>query len=181
MVDLETLGTAPGSLILSIGAVKFDPAKPSSECLGEEFYCVVSQSSCLQVELTIDPATEEWWKRQSIAARQVLTDSEDEAVAISLFDALLKLANFISPNDRVWSNGANFDQPLLDVAYDRCGIKLPWAYWNSRCYRTIVALHSGEKGLRPPKTCAHNALEDAKWQAKHMTNIAERLGLALKL
>ncbi len=175
-IDLETLGTQPGSIILSIGAVKFDPATGQ---LGEEFYCVVHQDSCASAGLTADKDTLTWWTKQSPEAQQVLDQSEDPDVADSLSDALMMLANFLGEGAKIWSNGANFDQPLLDVAYHRCGIPLPWKYWNSRCYRTVVALHPNEKAIRPPTVLAHNALEDAKWQAKHLMNVASILGLKL--
>lgn len=178
-IDLETLGTRPGSVILSIGAVMFDPTKAPDQCLGEQFYCVVSKQSCLDAGLTVDPGTLVWWGKQSEAARKVLFEAEDSGMADTLEDALDMLTGFLPPGVRVWSNGANFDQPLLDVAYDRCKRKLPWDFYNSRCHRTIISLHSGEKALRPANSLAHNALEDAKFQAKHLTNIAQLLGLKL--
>lgn len=177
MIDLETLGTQPGSVILSIGAVLFDPTKPVNECLGDEFYVVVNKASSIDCAMSVSADTLDWWTKQSPEARQVLTDAEAGG---EMLDAALKaLAKFIPAGAKVWSNGANFDQPLLDVAYDRVCEPLPWKYWNSRCYRTIVALHPGEKALRPATVCAHNALEDAKWQAKHMVNIAQLLTLKL--
>lgn len=181
MIDLETLGTQPGSVILSIGAVLFDP-KPKGEgdlILGKEFYCVVGQPTCIAAGLTVDQSTLDWWEKQSEEARTVLAQSQDPAQSISLTKSLTQLAAFIPLGAKVWSNGANFDQPLLDVAYNKTGIVLPWKYWNSRCYRTIVAMHPNEKALRPVNACAHNALEDAKWQARHMVNIVKLLGLNL--
>ena len=55
-----------------------------------------------------------------------------------------------------------------------------WKYYHSRCNRTVVALHPNEKALRPPTILAHNALEDAKWQAKHLVNVAQALNLKLQ-
>jgi hypothetical protein len=181
MIDLETLGTQPGSVILSIGAVLFDPALPVEECIGGEFYTVVSTTSCIEYGLQTSQDTVDWWARQSAEARTVIDQANDNngLETNSLYTALDLLAKFIPPAARVWSNGANFDQPLLDVAYNRVGKQIPWKYYNSRCYRTIVALRADEKKLRPPVVCAHNALEDAKWQTKHMVNVAQLLGLKL--
>lgn len=177
MIDLETLGTQPGSTILSIGAVLFDPSLPVSECIGKEFYCVVSRESSLRYGMTISQDTLDWWEKQSPEARSVLdaasTGGEDMSVALA------NLARFIPSGAKVWSNGANFDQPLLDVAYDRVGQQIPWRYYNSRCYRTILSLFPEEKSVRPETVCAHNALEDARWQTKHMVNVAKILGLNL--
>lgn len=177
MIDLETLGTQPGSVILSVGAVLFDPTKPVDECLGDELYMVVSKSSSLDYAMTVSKDTLAWWEKQSPEAKQVLVEAEEGGN--DMRDAMVRLARFIPEGAKVWSNGANFDQPLLDVAYNRCATPLPWKYWNSRCYRTIVALYPNEKAVRPATVCAHNALEDAKWQAKHLVNIAQLLNLKL--
>ena len=166
MIDLETLGTLPGSVILSIGAVMFDPLDPRGT-IGQTFYRVVSQASCLAAGLTTSASTLEWWSMQNAEARKVLAQSQSDE-AWELTDALMALSDFIPKNARVWSNGANFDQPLLDVAYNKVDIKLPWEYWNSRCYRTIKSLVPNAKDLAPETVVAHNALEDAKWQTIHL-------------
>lgn len=171
MIDLETLGTQPGSVILSIGAVLFDQKKPISTCLGEELYVVVNRKSCEDAGLTISQDTLDWWKKQSPEARKVLSEAESGGDALKT--ALVALAKFIPAGAKIWSNGANFDQPLLDVAYNKVGVNLPWKYWNSRCYRTVLSLCKEEKQFRPPTVLAHNALEDAKWQARHMVNVAQ--------
>lgn len=179
MIDLETLGTQPGSVILSIGAVLFEP-NPKAEgdlIIGDEFYIVINKESSIDSAMTISKDTLAWWMNQSAEARKVLTDAETGGETME--DALKALSKFIPVGAKIWSNGANFDQPLLDVAYNKVGQPLPWKYWNSRCYRTIVALHPSEKSIRPPTVCAHNALEDAKWQARHMVNIAQLLSLKL--
>ena len=179
MVDLETLGTLPGSVILSIGAVLFDPTKPVEECLGKEFYCVVSKEDSLAHGLTTSQDTLDWWMKQPPEARQVLADARSDEKADTLQDALGMLSQFILPSHKVWSNGANFDQPLLDVAYSKIEQSIPWKYYNSRCHRTIMGLHPNAKALMPKNTCAHNALEDAKTQAKHLVIVANALGLKL--
>ena len=179
MIDLETLGTLPGSVILSIGAVLFDPTKPVEECLGREFYCVVGRANSELRGLTVDQSTLDWWKKQSPEARQVLADAEDPEKYDLLADSLEMLSQFLTPNMKVWSNGANFDQPLLDVAYSKIGQPIPWKYYNSRCHRTLLGLHPAAKSLAPKNTCAHNALEDAKTQAKHLVIVANALGLKL--
>lgn len=174
-IDLETLGTVPGSIILSIGAVLFDPA---TGALGKEFYCVISKQSSEFFGMTHSVSTLEWWTKQSPEARKVLTEAEaDDAAYMDV--ALERLTAFIPKGAKVWSNGANFDQPLLAVAYDRIGGTVPWEFWNGRCHRTLVALCPNEKALRPATVCAHNALEDAKWQARHLCNVVKAMGWKL--
>ena len=179
MIDLETLGTLPGSIILSIGAVIFDPTKSADECLGKEFYCVINRADSEAHGLAFSQDTLNWWMKQSPAARRVLADVESLELSDMLPDSLRMLADFIPSGSKVWSNGANFDQPLLDVAYDRCGIALPWKFWNSRCHRTILGLHANPKSMAPKNTLAHNALEDAKTQARQIVAVAHALGIKL--
>lgn len=177
MIDLETLGTQPGSVILSIGAVLFDPKQPVDTCVGSRFYAVINQASCIDAGLKTDPNTVKWWEGQSEDARKVLTESIDMTASAQLFSTLQMLSRFVKEDMRVWSNGAAFDQPLLDVAYNAVGLPLPWKYWNSRCYRTITNLHPNRKEMEPQTVLAHNALEDAIWQAKHMVAIVQDLGI----
>ena len=179
MIDLETLGTQPGSVILSIGAVRFDPTQPLDNCLENTFYCVVGRANSEGWGLTVDQGTVDWWGKQSTEARKVLADAEDPERYDLLPDSLQMLKEFLGEGAVVWSNGANFDQPLLDVAYNRVDIALPWKYWNSRCYRTIKAICPDAKNLEPAKVCAHNALEDAKWQALHLVAMAQNLKIKL--
>lgn len=129
--------------------------------------------------MTVDADTLKWWERQSPEARQVLADAENPNVASSLTEALTFLSEFIPHKSVVWTNGANFDQPLLAVAYAKCGVKLPWDYWNGRCHRTVLSLHPNAKSLAPVNANAHNALEDAITQAKHLTIVSQALKLKL--
>lgn len=179
MIDLETLGTAPGSVILSIGAVLFDPSAPPESCITKEFYCVVGRADSERRGLAVDQSTLDWWKSQSPEAREVLTAAEDPEQFNLLPDALEMLATFIPTGSKVWSNGANFDQPLLDVAYRLCEIPLPWKFWDSRCYRTLVALVPNERSMRVANNSAHNALADAQWQAQHMVKVAQHAGIKI--
>lgn len=168
MVDLETLGTQPGSVILSIGAVEFDIDKG----LGETFYAVISHASSRQAGLTEDANTLAWWAKQSDAAREILRHVDD-ANAPTLRTALHEFGEFLKRDDEVWGNGSDFDNVLLASAYEAVGIPLPWKFWNNRCYRTL-------KNLRPDIRLErvgthHNALDDAKTQAIHAIQLLRAL------
>jgi hypothetical protein len=92
MVDLETLGTVPGSVILSIGAVAFD----EMEVAEEGFYRAIRRETCEQAGLKVSAATLAWWEKQSLEARAVMLDTS----ATSLEDALRRfnewLASFLT-------------------------------------------------------------------------------------
>lgn len=158
MIDIETLGTMTNSVILSIGAVQFD-----ENGFGDEFYSNVNIDSCLERGLAVEGRTILWWMGQDEAARAALGQNE-----LSLVAALHGLANTFDWNNTLaWCNGLNFDLPILDTAYQACGMPTPWAYYNGRDYRTVKSEMDRDifKSLEIKPTTAHDALEDAKAQA----------------
>lgn len=157
MLDLETLGQKPGSVIVAIGAVKFSSGEITSS-----FYERVDPESCISLGLHMDASTVMWWLKQESAARVEITKPGKH-----LSPVLLDFADWLGDKDaEIWGNGAAFDNVLLADAYDRAQIQRPWKFWNDRCYRTV-------KSLRPDVTMQrdgthHNALDDAKSQALHL-------------
>jgi exodeoxyribonuclease VIII len=164
MVDLETLGTVPGSVILSIGARAFDVDRG---LLGPGFYRVVNTVSCEAIGLTRDRDTEWWWAKQHPEAKTVLThamadDAPTIQEALTAFNAWMATVK----GRHVWGKGSDFDNALLAVAYRRCELPMPWKFWDSRCHRTLVSLFPDIK--EPKRTGTyHNALDDATTQAMH--------------
>lgn len=180
MLDLETMGTRPGSAILSIGAVAFggDPAKEPPA----DFYTVISLSSCLRNGLKASGSTWEWWSDQSDAAREVLYEAMDHSTSKSLDTALDDFSAWLSKlpaASPIWGNGSEFDQPLLAAAYVAVGSKAPWSYRDVRCYRTMKALCPDLDAIYVPPTIKHHALEDARAQATHLVKICAKLGIVL--
>ena len=157
MIDIETLGTKPGAVILSIGAVMFGPAG-----LGATFYAPVSLTSCTDVGLSIDASTVAWWMRQSDAARAAAFAPG----AAPVTEVLIRFAAWLNGRgaEHPWCHGATFDVPLLCAAYEACHLVVPWWYASVRDTRTLYDL-AGLKVDRSEGT-HHNALDDAIAQAK---------------
>lgn len=157
MIDTETLGTQPGSAILSIGAVMF-----GMDGLGDQFYAPIQLGSCADVGLAIDPATVEWWMRQSDEARAAAFPTNAAPIWFVLVDFSMW---FVARGAKYpWCHGAGFDVPLLDAAFKACGMKSPWEFWNTRDTRTLYDL-AGVKVDRRGGT-HHHALDDAINQAE---------------
>jgi hypothetical protein len=172
MLDLETLGTRPGCAILSIGAVMFDV---DSGQLGPEFYEVVNRKSCAKHGLLEDQSTLDWWSKQSDEARKVLidADSSQQGLGGALIAFTGYLGKFGKRDLRVWGNGADFDQPIINECFVKLGYPLPWIWYNNRCYRTLRWL--GNVKAEHRHGVAHNALDDAKTQATNAINILKKL------
>lgn len=173
MVDLETLGTAPGSVILSIGAVRFDEMG-----LQDEFYVNINPESCVAVGLQMDVSTVMWWLGQSDEARKGLFAGEAKvlAEALAMFGqwAIRAGTPQAAKVDELWGNGADFDNMLLSRAYVAVDMPKPWEFRKNKCYRTVCGLRPNIPFARP--TIAHNALEGAKAQAIHLIEVLRQLG-----
>lgn len=184
MIDFETLGLSENAVLLSLGAVVFDPATGT---LGDQFHSHIDPR--LQHGREIDPSTVLWWLKQDDAARSKITDAlkftdmiesgevdalEGEAVeevfenaAHPIHHVARAFVNWVEHMEgpvEVWSNGA-VDHAWLESMMKYSGLKNPIKFWNQRDYRTLKALYpdvtaefSGVK---------HNALDDAIHQAKH--------------
>lgn len=178
MLDLETLGTGRNSVILSIGAVRFDPFIPrTAQAFDGTFYAEFGSDSLVlqqRLGLEINAATVEWWMRQSVLAKRVFKNGVVDDPA----DALLRFTEFVNytPRTKIWGNGSDFDNLLLGDMYDALSIKRPWSYSNNRCYRTMKNLPGGPSPSADGGV-AHHALDDALRQAKHLVDIYQWLGM----
>ncbi|EEQ6281061.1 exonuclease [Escherichia coli] len=173
MIDLETMGKNPDAPIISIGAIFFDPKTGD---MGPEFSKTIDLDTAGGV---IDRDTMKWWLKQSREAQSAIMTDE-----IPLDDALLQLREFIDENSgeffvHVWGNGANFDNTILRRSYERQGSPCPWRYYNDRDVRTIVelgkAIDFDARTAIPFEGERHNALDDARYQAKYVSAIWQKL------
>lgn len=178
MVDLETFSLQHDALILSLGAVKFDPNQPRVNDIpmfDDAFYVCIEPTTCTPFKRHIDPGTVMWWMDEERAkARASLFASQkvDFATALEAF------AMWFGPESLpVWGNGAGFDNEVLKSAFASVGLQVPWSYKDDRCYRTMKNLAPGIP--LPEIGVAHQALDDASAQAAHLQDIVQHLGLQL--
>ncbi|EMH0826315.1 3'-5' exoribonuclease [Escherichia coli] len=173
MIDLETMGKNPDAPINSLAGKFFDPATGE---MGPEFSKTIDLETAGGV---IDRDTIKWWLKQSREAQSAILTDE-----IPLDDALLQLREFINENSgeffvQVWGNGANFDNVILRRSYERQEIPCPWRYTNDRDVRTIVALglvmDFDARSVITFEGERHNALHDARYQAKYVSAIWQKL------
>ncbi|EFE6918470.1 exonuclease [Escherichia coli] len=176
MIDLETMGTNTNAPIVVIGAVFFDPQTGE---IGPVFYIVISLTDAMNTGAVPDGGTIKWWLKQSSEARAaILTDQ------VKLRDALSRFREFINEYSdekfvQVWGNGATFDNAILRTSYERLDIPCPWRYCNDRDVRTIVelgkAIDFDARTAIPFEGERHNALDDARYQAKYVSAIWQKL------
>lgn len=162
MIDLETLGTKPGCVVLSIGAVAFDPY--AGAC-GREFYRKLDwRNSTMRIET----GTLAWWLDQDPTARAEAFGGSEPYLGCAV-----TFKQFWEEEDAecLWCHGATFDAPIWEAAV---GI-VPWSFAQIRDTRTVYDMAEvwpdREVGMH------HHALDDARNQAVAVCNAYAKLGL----
>lgn len=172
MIDLETMGGVPRGALVGLGAVLFD--LPTCT-LGPTFYRPVHLATSVDIGMEMDASTVLFWLKQSQEAR--------EAIMFSLVDIRVALMNFTTwieehsdiETVKVYGNGATFDLTILGEAYKLAGIHRPWRWGNERCFRTIRNQYPQVVyDVNDKKGTAHNAVDDAIFQAEHLFKIKNR-------
>lgn len=186
MIDLETIGTVPGSVITSIGAAFFDPYEDYAADFPDDlalFYRNININSCFDAGLKADGDTILWWMQQGQEAVDALTTPKPIALktATTEFkrfyweqkDTLGKDAQIY-----VWAHGATFDQPMWTAACKAVGQREPWLFFNCRDTRTIFDLAFGnEKPSFAGLGTKHNAVHDALAQIVWVQEAYVKLGI----
>lgn len=175
MLDLETLDTTSSAVVISIGAVAFDP---ETSALGDTFYVELTDDIAAQQARgrTISGDTVRWWMQQDAAAKRVFSATPAEDVErVTTQEALSRFNLFVADNSgrevQMWGNGADFDNVILGSLYDAFGANKPWSYGHNRCYRTMKNLGIGPRNPKSREGVHHNALSDAITQAIHLQEI----------
>lgn len=193
MLDLETWGLTPGSDIRSIGACVFDPLSGligEDLMLGGEFHLAVEMPQLEQrfvdgnvkfrpkYGLTRDPNTVKWWSEQSSKAQSAFADPTDLDIGLRQFaDWLDNCAEIGRQSIALWANGPHFDEAILAACYRACCLPVPWLYRAPRDCRTIWEAAGGID--LPFEGTAHNALDDAKHQARCVIEAYRKLGISI--
>jgi hypothetical protein len=162
MLDLETLSTSPNAVILSLGAVVFDPhsLSPPKDWILLKFDVDDQTARGRHVQ----PDTLEWWGRQNPEAIEAAMSTEDRT---SVLDCLDQLTRFVLHADEIWCQGPVFDIVILEDIYRQYQQHVPWPYWKIRDSRTLFkSLNFDSRSeLRLSGANHHNALDDAVIQA----------------
>lgn len=159
MIDMETLDTAPSTVILTIGAVIFDPRGMGVLEKIEIRPTIDEQTDTFG--RTISNSTMDWWAKQSPAAIEEAMGDRDR---VSYREAMEKLYKFCWNTEKVWANGSVFDIMVAENAFRELEMQFPWQFWNIRDCRTIYDL-TGVSLKDGGHVTSHKAVEDAERQA----------------
>lgn len=151
VVDLETLGLEPSSIILSIGAISNT---------GENFYRELNwkEQECTRA-VNVDTCL--WWGQQE-------KDLCPLKGSVLLQDALVEFSRWLPKDSYVWCRGLDMDGAILKDAYRLHHLSPPWKYNKVRDVRT--ALHKVPKENLVTPVRKHHALDDAVADMKNLVN-----------
>ena len=163
MIDLETLDTSPYCVILTIGAVRFNPhGNGVVEKL--ELRPTIEEQTEIYNRL-INDDTLRWWSEQSPEA---LEEALGDRGRISFKECMETLYKFCWNRRAVWSNGASFDVVVAETAFRQVLTDkpnpIPWPFYTVRDTRTLYEI-AGVKLKDGGHVTSHRAVEDAERQA----------------
>lgn len=166
MIDMETMAVSPRAVVLSLGAVHFDPWDNG---IKDTLYFKISLDDQDTLGREIDPNTIDWWSKQDPVIMEEAFSLNDR---ISLVDAMNQFHKFAWGCDAFWSHGATFDLMIIQDIYTQLKKPLPWNYWQLRDTRTLFDL-----GCDPdmPQGNKHDALQDAIRQAIGVQNVYSKM------
>jgi hypothetical protein len=180
MIDLETMGTQPGCVVLALGAVLFR-INPDTENGYEEldrFYRTIDLKSSAAAGFQIDIDTLTWWLRDENreALAEQFADPRPIQDVLDEFGIWFQRGEDPAPDEpaTIWSCGASFDLPILGWCYKALGGEPPWTHKQERCHRTMRELFG--EGHEPEQVgTTHNAVDDAEFQARHLAALSRSL------
>lgn len=182
MLDIETLGTEPGAVILSIAAVEFDLETGET---GKEFFAQIDLEDSVQHGFNIDPKTLKWWLEQNpeVLKQNISIPKGSESICtvksvISELEAHFKYV--YSNNVKVWGNSNRFDMGLLIPYIQKVTNKPLWKYSNERDVRTLVSFAPQIKETtiikaKEDNIDLHNPIVDCKVQIEYCSKIFQSL------
>jgi hypothetical protein len=163
MLDLETLSTRPDAVVLTLGAVKFDPYSKEQ---GAGIYHRVDVDEQIALGRHVDDTTVDWWGRQVEDVREEALGPDNR---ISLENFTAELNRFLVGADCIWAQGPVFDIVILENLYRQLGKPVPWNYWQIRDSRTLLSTFGDSRDKN--STNLHNALADCVSQAEAVAHI----------
>ena len=167
MLDLETLGTRPGCVVLTLGAVKFDPYKLDS--FGDSLYLRFDVDEQIGLGREVQQDTLDWWSKQDPAVREEALGDSDR---VSLETVTKQLNKFLVGVEDIWAQGPVFDIVILENLYRQLEKPCPWNYWQIRDSRTLFSVH-GDPRVKG-RSGHHDALADCIYQAQGVQEIYKK-------
>ena len=177
MIDIEALGKSQDSVILTIGALLFDPTSESpwaenaiydpisGHTIPSELNVRVDVDEQEALGRTTDDETVKWWSQQTPEAIEEALGEQDRISLKTALEMLSRMMQACGPKKsaRVWSKGPTYDIVMLGHAYDQVNLPAPWTFWNVRDARTVYGI-CPTLDTKKNGPISHRALDDCRNQ-----------------
>ena len=111
MVDLETMAVTPRAVVLTLGAVHFNPY---GNGYGDKLYLRFDLDDQDKLNREIDPNTLDWWSKQD---PKVMEEAFSPNNRVPLREAMDQFHKFAWGCDAFWAHGSLFDIAILEDLY----------------------------------------------------------------
>lgn len=164
MIDLETLDLKESAVILSAGIAVF-----SKDAILDDKYLVFDVDEQLKRGRTISFPTLCWWMNQEDGAkRDIFSEGYARDYLGQLMISIARMQERFSCT-RLWAHGPVFDIGKLEHVSNQYAIDMAWKYNSVRDTRTLYDCFPNM--VWPDRSgTAHNALDDARYQAHCVMN-----------
>ena len=159
MIDIETLGTEPDCVVLSVGAVKFNPYNFQEPHAKKLWRPNVDQQTC--AERSVLDSTLEWWAKQPQHIQDEAFNDEDRQ---SIAEFMQDLNKYLVGVDKIWCQGPQFDMVILEHLFKQFNHHRGWAFWQIMDCRTIFNMMPADP-RKAIQQNLHSADADAYYQA----------------
>ncbi|QHJ80704.1 MAG: hypothetical protein [Bacteriophage sp.] len=170
VVDIETLDTAHNAATIDIAAVSLYEV----EGLPRYFNVKIKPSQYLgHAAFSANNATRDFHEKQNPGYVQ-----ECEEIGLTIQEAALALFAFMqSYNDvfelHCWSQGKDFDFPILSNFMKVAELDVPWNYGKVHCLRDLVWLNPKCRIYPEAGSVKHKALPDAVFEARQLHEVVQ--------
>lgn len=171
MIDIETLDFTPSSVVLSVGAVKFDPYTNTQPYNRKLWRPGIDEQ--VDKGRTISDSTLEWWAKQDEHVKEV-TFTEEGRIPVGCF--MSNLNKYLVGVDKIWCQGPQFDMVILEDMYVNFEHHHNWAFWQVCDSRTLFNMMPVEP-RKAIQENLHSADDDAYWQAVCVQQCFEHFGV----
>lgn len=174
MIDSESLGLEPKSVMTQFAFIAFDLDDPDTIIKDDEYYLPI-QPQIKPLGRTVNGDTIIWWMQQSDKARATFKENRgndyDELVAL-VQSGIRKISQVIQEVTEAGgeyvmiARGSDHDFPMIQSLLDDLGIETPWRYDLKIDLRTIMREAGvGKSDVTPaPGLVVHHALSDCRYQ-----------------
>lgn len=168
VIDLETLSLDRHGAVIDIAAVM---AMGSFET--QTFRRAIIPSSYEGTQFEVDPETAAWHETNNPGyLAELSSEGVDFQCAAQEFNEWLG-AYAANAELHVWSQGKDFDFPVLDYLFKQCGIKAAYKYRNVHCIRDLLFINPRSR-IQPSKEGTpgkHTAMQDAMFATAQFRRI----------